>query len=794
MTANPLSTIPPIGPATGMTPPPPTSKFKPIDPVKLARQHLMLLVVVGVIGLMVGAGLYVFLRRTAPQFTSQAQLVFEPRAVSNPFDTTVGGGAMGGNNDSISRYMNNEANLIMSDEIVRLTLQRTRVLDTRWYAGFGGDADRARAHMQQEMLRISPMRGTTLINLSMTAPNPGDAQLLLDELMQQYLTIKRLNNDQAGSSLRRLFLTENNRFEDDIQRVRNEQRRFIEDNEIETLGVAASEEQVVHTKLLSQQLELTSFLSAAQGSYESLRRSTDAQAMTDEENAYLQQLPPIARREEELRSLDESRRQLLASGKGEAHPQIVQLDHRRDAVEFELNREIDQELGEYRALQLQTAARQVEGLMGQLAALEPQLAATKTRLQELTQKLAEYAQLEVDLQILQEKKQRADAALDTLRAMSERDDYVRVKTQVSPSQPEMTSPTLVIVPGITFLLVGLVGGLVVLREMLDQRVRSPQDLKLLPIETGLLGLIPHASEDPTGTGEARRAVEQAPTGLLTESYRQVRTAVLSKMDRRGYKTLLCVAAQPGAGTSTVIQNLAASLAFNGRDVLIVDANFRRPLQHELMGCDNRRGLVDVLKGRAQPDDVVVAHRDMSLSLLPTGQAADAPPELLEGSAFRGLLGELETRYDVVLIDTPPALLTSDSQMLSKHVDAIAVVVNAGSDQRGMLGRMLNQLDGQRADVLGVILNGVKSAAGGYFRQSYEQFYQYREAGDRSEKNAGRKGRRAAKNGRNGDGNGHPPTPPSDRRLDLEDAPVAAGDEDLDLGFDLDDDDTLDPKA
>ncbi|MEM9881962.1 MAG: polysaccharide biosynthesis tyrosine autokinase [Planctomycetota bacterium] len=792
MTANPLSTIPPIGPATGMSPPPPAGKFKPIDPVKLARQHLILLIVVGVIGLMIGAGLYVFLRRTAPQFTSQAQLLFEPRTVSNPFDTTVGGGAIGGNSDSVSYYMNNEANLIASDEIVRNTLQRARVQDSQWYAGFNNDANRARAHMQEEMLRVNPMRGTTLINLSMTAPNPGDAQLLLDELMQQYLNMKRLTNDQAGGALRRLFLTEGNRFDEDINRIRNDMARFIRDNEIETLGVAASEEQVVHTKLLGRQLELSAFLSAAQGSYESLRRSTDAEAMTDEENAYLQQLLPIARREEELRSLDESRRQLLAGGMGEAHPQVVQLDHRRDAVEFELNREIDKQLGEYRALQMQVAAKQVEGLVGQLAGLEPQLAATATRLQELTQKLNEYAQLEVDLQILQDKKQRADAALDTLRQISERDDYVRVKTQVSPSEPKMTSPSVTIVPMITFSLLGLVGGFVVLREMLDQRVRSPQDLKLLPIETGLLGLIPHASEDPTGGGEAGRAVELAPTGLLTESYRQVRTAVLAKMDRRGYKTLLCVSAQPGAGTSTLVQNLAASLAFNGRDVLVVDANFRRPRQHELMGCDNRRGLVDVLKGRAELDDLIVAHRDMSLSLLPTGQAADAPPELLEGSAFRGLLGELETRYDVVLIDTPPALLTSDSQMLSKHVDAIAVIVNAGSDQRGMLGRMLNQLDGQRADVLGVILNGVKSAAGGYFRQSYEQFYRYREAEARDEKPAGRKARRAAKNGRNG--NGRPEATTSDRGLDLEDASVATADDDFDLDIDLDDGDALGPKG
>ena len=109
--------------------------------------------------------------------------------------------------------------------------------------------------------------------------------------------------------------------------------------------------------------------------------------------------------------------------------------------------------------------------------------------------------------------------------------------------------------------------------------------------------------------------------------------------------------------------------------------------------------------------------------------------MLEGTAFRALLGRLESEYDLILIDAPPALLTSDSQLLAKHVDAIGVVVNAGVDKRGMIERMLGKLDGQRADVLGLILNGVRSAAGGYFRKSYQDFYRYN-TGDRNGKGAG----------------------------------------------------------
>ncbi len=787
MTANPLSTIPPIGPATGMTPPPPVGRLKPIDPVRLLRQHYKLLIIAGVIGIMLGVGLYMGLRKTSSKFTSEAQLLVETRTVTNPFDPTVSGG--GSSNNEVGSYMANESNFIMSDEIIRDTLVRPRAQNTAWLRSFNGDSNKARAQMQESMLKVSPLRGTTLINLAMTAPDPADAQVLLDEVMATYLNRKKLINDQAGSALRNLFLGETNRYDDDIRSIRNQMARFIRDNEIETLGIAASEEQVLFNLLLKEQNEMASQLTMAQGSYQSMQASASSPDMTDEENAYLNSVPQIASRQEEIRTLDESRRQLIAGGMQDQHPQIKQLDRRHDSVAFELKRETEKQLGELRALQIQMAAKNVEGLMGQMAAIEPQLAETKTRLQELTQQLNEYAALQVDLQIVIEKKQRADAALDTLRQISNREDYVRVKTQVSPSEPKLTFPKLIIVPGVTFLIVGLVGGMMVLREMLDQRVRSPQDLKLLPVEANLLGLIPHANEDPSGGGTGERTVERTPTGLLTESYRQVRTAVLAKMDRRGYKTLVCVAAQPGSGTSTVIQNLAASLAYNGRDVLIIDANFRRPAQHKLMDCDNQRGLVDVLKDDVDVQSVIVSHPDMSLSLLPTGRASDSPPELLEGAAFRGLLGQLETEYDIVLIDTPPALLTSDSQMLSKHVDAIAVVVNAGSDKRGMLGRMLNQLDGQRADVLGIILNGVKSSAGGYFRKSYEDFYRYRQS---DSLDAGRNGKaktkkekapKAKKNGKL-DKNGS-----IDRNPIEEPAPATLAEVDeMDIDLDFSDDD------
>ena len=114
-----------------------------------------------------------------------------------------------------------------------------------------------------------------------------------------------------------------------------------------------------------------------------------------------------------------------------------------------------------------------------------------------------------------------------------------------------------------------------------------------------------------------------------------------------------------------------------------------------------------------------------MDVMPAGEAKDAPPELLESAQFRTLLTQLESRYDVILIDAPPVLLTSDCQILAKQADAIVLVVRALAETRGMVGRMLRTLNGFRAEIIGVVLNGARSSAGGYFRENYQQFHAYR---------------------------------------------------------------------
>ena len=740
MTANPLSTIPPIGPTTGMTAPPMAAKFKPVDPVRLLRQHLITLVVVGVIGVLVGGGLWYVWRTYAPSYGSRAQLLVTgtPRAANE----MVSFGTSSGELSEIENFIKNQLPILSSEELMRNVVNAPIVQETTWFKEFNGDVQAAAESLQKDHFSASADRGSSLINLQVTMPRPADAQEVLQGVIDAYLTQRTINHLDRSATVTQGMTRDLRNAEDEIRQLDLDYTNFIRDNDLATVQSQQSEVSMEYQALTQHRMELQLELDSALGQTAGMQQANANEPdrpMTENEEAQLRLYPSVFQREEQLKQIEEEMEVQKGMGRGEQHAILRNLDERRDAVNRELASTMRDELVKYRANQLALAAQAVEGLKATLAEIEGKTRVAHERMKDHTRKLNQVKNLEELLERARNNKAEAQQDLRELRIFNSREDITRVARQTNPTKAELVSPKpFVVIPGVTMLFLGLTGGLLFAREMLDQRVKSPADLKLLP-DIALLGVLPDAAEDPSGERTVERAVELTPAGLMAEAYRQVRTSLLAKMVRRGYKTLLIVGGQPESGASSVAQNLAASLAFNGRRVLILDVNFRRPRQHELAGVANFHGLVNVLEDDAPWASAVHQVDDLSLFVLPTGECSEAHPELLEGQAFRGLLGELETEYDMVVIDAPPALLTSDSQLLAKQVDAIAIVVRASRDPRGMVERMLRRLDGQRADVLGVILNGVKSAAGGYFRKSYEEFYNYRQD-EKAPKKAGRNGK------------------------------------------------------
>lgn len=776
MTANPLTPIPPIGPTTAVGPTPVASRFKPLDPLKILRQYTRLLVITGVVGIVLGVVIWYSLLKTAPSYQSSATLIVTPP--QNPLTSTgTDQLSVGGNNQGLELFIRTQVYQIMSEDVISTVIKREDVRATQWFQAFGQDTQKARESLQED-LKSMPVTGTQLIKLTMNTREPKDAQVILEAVMDVYLnqlSINRLTqNSRILSELRRM----GERLDEEIRLLNDRMRDYRQRNDLARIEVQNQEATVEYNMLIEEDTKLRFAADQAKASYMALAKAQQEGVILEaspEELKIVENDPAIRTRDERLRQLREER-DIMVQRFGENHRAIVEIDLRMEATRQERKRELDRLLAAAQAVKLDISSKNANALESAVLGLRPKLEEARARVTDLTTKLQEYKFMEESLVTAKERRSQVDENLYIRQAQESAGG--NVSKQTAPTTPNLTFPRVtVVVPGVTFLFVGAVVGLIFLVEMLDQRVKSPSDVKMLP-NAELLGVLPDGAEDPSGNVPIENVVKHYPTGLMAESFRHVRTALLTRMDRRGYKTLVVVGAKPGSGTSAVVGNLALSLAYNGRKVLVIDANFRRPAQHQMFDVPREPGLVDVLQHGISVERAIRQVSEPAMSVLPAGTGEDAPPELLEGPQFRRMLTTFEAQYDMVLIDAPPALLASEGQLLAKHVDALALVVRAMSDKRGMVERMLRVLDGQRADVLGIVLNGVRSTAGGYLRQSYQEFYRYRSGA--SSKAAYGAARRAMPEEPAASGNGHDEPTNGSRADDITD-------EDLQAQLDRDDD-------
>lgn len=268
-----------------------------------------------------------------------------------------------------------------------------------------------------------------------------------------------------------------------------------------------------------------------------------------------------------------------------------------------------------------------------------------------------------------------------------------------------------------------VGGLIVVREILDQRVKSPADVAMIP-KARVLGMVPYASEDPSSPESIETVFRDDPRSILAESFRQLRTPLLKKMQRAGHKSLLVVSGLPGSGASSVTLNLAFACAAAEQRVLVVDANFRRPAVHRAFGQGEAPGLSDVLAGKATLSKVSRKTDAEGVEILPAGSREHRVFERLGSEKMSELLAEAGRDYDLVLIDVSPAVVSGDAMSLANCADASILVVRAMGEKRGMVARLHNELSECRAEMLGVVVNAVRSATGGYMRKNIRTSHAY----------------------------------------------------------------------
>lgn len=209
-----------------------------------------------------------------------------------------------------------------------------------------------------------------------------------------------------------------------------------------------------------------------------------------------------------------------------------------------------------------------------------------------------------------------------------------------------------------------------------------------------------------------------PDSADAENFKLLRGQILFARDRKRPRTILVTSTFPGEGKTFVAANLAASLALNIDEyVLLVDCDLRRPRQHEMFGYPGKDGLHEYLVGDKELKDVIVRSQIEKLSILPAGRVPLNPTELLSSVAMKAFLEELKERYQdhFILIDSAPSHITAEAKVLAEYVDGIVVVVMAQKSPRKDIQRAIHNLG--REKILGIVFNGYNQ-----IRRSYHKYY------------------------------------------------------------------------
>ena len=285
---------------------------------------------------------------------------------------------------------------------------------------------------------------------------------------------------------------------------------------------------------------------------------------------------------------------------------------------------------------------------------------------------------------------------------------------------------------------GLGVGYAILRELMDNTVKAVEQLERKGLT--VLGIVPDmhhqaggiikkqvTKPSKGGTDFRRRLITyEDPKSPVSESYRSLRTNIAYAKAENRIKSLLVSSPQAGEGKSTTTANLAIAFAQLRKRTLLVDADLRKPVQHNVFDHSRSPGLSEYLVGEVEDINTIIHPTKVeNLFIVTAGGLPPNPSELLGSDRMSELIDQLEHEWDMVLFDSPPIVAVTDASMISSEIDAIALVVKAGQTDRSAVDRALDTVKNVKAPLLGVILNGAnaETLAGKYsYYYSYYNYY------------------------------------------------------------------------
>lgn len=297
---------------------------------------------------------------------------------------------------------------------------------------------------------------------------------------------------------------------------------------------------------------------------------------------------------------------------------------------------------------------------------------------------------------------RKNAKVETSRVI---EDAVVPGSPIRPNKPQN-----IMFAGLLGVFLGLC--LALLQELLDDRINSPEEAERV-LRIPNLGHVPLVEE------EGLRLIRDISTfSPLMESYRSLRTNINFAAVGSTLKSVVVTSSVPAEGKSTTAANLAMAMALDGKRVIIVDADLRRPSLHKLFRLESSPGLTDVLVGTHEIEDVIRPSGVDNVSVIAAGSPPPNPAELLGSARMVDLITQLEAISDIVLFDSPPALAVADGVVLAARTNGVLLVIGYGETKKTNTRKAVELLRRANARVLGTVLNRIEGPSSGYYYGKY----------------------------------------------------------------------------
>jgi len=701
--------------------------------LRAVRKHWA--IVVGLV-LLCGAASLAY-SKTLPKIYEAASLLeFDPdviKPLGNKADPMVGWSAVWDTRE----YYETQYRIMQSDRVMSAVVRDLSLQNDANFLGYTPTApaplDATIANLRGR-ITIDPVKGSRLVLVKVQDTRPDQARRLSDAVARAYIQ-QNLDKMISATGDTVVWLSgQLDHFKQELEQTENSLHDFKRQNDLpsstlEDLSKMIRLEMQEYDSALSRTRLRRSELNARHAELAKITSENPDQVPASEllANAFLGGLRI------QYQAATRERAELIAEGKGENHPAVRKADEKLSLAKTHLLAEIKNIQGAV-ARDLAIIERQEGGEAGLYENARKKAVELNLKELEFHRLDRMRAQNEKLYAVLLEQMKEAD-----LRRMMNTNNIRLVDNAKEPEVP--IAPRVATNVGIA-LLIGLVLGLglAILREQLDNTLKTPEDVEHR-LGVTFLGLLPDIAEEdlpaPANGSKRRRRratpsefapellVHERPTSGIAEAARSLRTNLMFMNPDHPYRRLLVTSAAPAEGKTTVAVSIAVSLAQGGQRVCIIDCDLRRPRLHRIFDRVGDIGIMNAIMGEATVEEVAKPTVVPNLSCIPCGPIPPNSADVVSSEKFRRLLDEISTKFDRVVLDSPPIVAVTDSAIVSTLVDGVVFVVRAFKTSVNLCRSGLRTLQDVDAPIAGAVLNAVNLNRHEY---NYYHYYYYKREG------------------------------------------------------------------